>query len=86
MGVNTWTAMAGTMDHAVVAGDVVMKEAELQAVLKTLRKAGIRIVAIHNHMTGEDPRLVFLHYWAVGPAGSLAAGVRSALTLTASGR
>lgn len=86
MGVNTWAAMAGSMDRAVVAGDVVMKEAELQPVLKALRKNGIRIVAIHNHMTGEEPRLVFLHYWGTGQAGSLAAGVRSALQLTASGR
>jgi hypothetical protein len=86
MGVNTWAAMAGTMDRAVVDGDVVMKEAELQPVLKALRKSGIRIVAIHNHMTGEEPRLVFLHYWGVGPAGSLAAGLRSALMLTASRR
>jgi hypothetical protein len=84
MGVNTWAAMAGTMDRAVVDGDVVIKEAELQPVLKALRKSGIRIVAIHNHMTGEEPRLVFLHYWGFGPAGSLAAGIRSALTLTAS--
>lgn len=84
MGVNTWAAMAGTMDRAAVDGDVVMKEAELQAVLKALRKAGIRIVAIHNHMTGEEPRLVFLHYWGIGPAASLAAGVRSALALTSS--
>jgi Domain of Unknown Function (DUF1259) len=85
MGVNTWAAMAGTMDRAVVDGDVVMKETELQPVLKALRKAGIRIVAIHNHMTGEVPRLVFLHYWGLGSAESLAAGVRSALTLTAPG-
>jgi len=82
MGVNTWAAMAGTMDRASVDGDVVMKEAELQPVLKALRKAGIRVVAIHNHMTGEEPRLVFLHYWGIGPAASLAAGVRSALALT----
>jgi hypothetical protein len=86
MGVNTWAAMAGTMDRAVVDGDVVMEESELQPVLKAMRKAGIRIVAIHNHMTGEEPRLVFLHYWGIGPAASLAAGLRSALMLTAPGR
>lgn len=86
MGVNTWAAMAGTMDRAVADGDVVMNETELQPVLKALRKAGIRVVAIHNHMAGEVPRLVFLHYWGVGSAASLAAGVRSALTITAGGR
>jgi hypothetical protein len=74
------------MDRAVVDGDVVMEESELQPVLKAMRKAGIRIVAIHNHMTGEEPRLVFLHYWGIGPAASLAAGLRSALMLTAPGR
>jgi Domain of Unknown Function (DUF1259) len=84
MGVNTWATMAGTMDRASVDGDVVMKESELQPVLKALRKAGIRVVAIHNHMTGEEPRLVFLHYWGIGPATSLAAGVRSAIALTSS--
>jgi len=36
-------------------------------------------VAIHNHMTGESPRIVFLHYWGVGPAAKLAATLRSAL-------
>ncbi|HEX9690320.1 MAG TPA: DUF1259 domain-containing protein [Thermoanaerobaculia bacterium] len=82
MGVNTWAALAGSMERAAVAGDVVMKESELQGVLKALRKAGIRVVAIHNHMTGEEPKLLFLHYWGVGPAESLAAGVRSALALT----
>jgi hypothetical protein len=86
MGVNTWAAMAGTMERAVVDGDVVMNETELQPVLKALRKAGIRVVAIHNHMAGEVPRLVFLHYWGVGSAASLAAGVRSALTITAGSR
>jgi hypothetical protein len=84
MGVNTWAAMAGTMDRASVDGDVVMKEAELQPVLRTLRKAGIRIVAIHNHMIGEEPRLVFLHYWGIGPAASLASAIRSAIALTSS--
>jgi len=84
MGVNTWAAMAGTMDRASVDGDVVMKEAELQAVLRALRKVGIRIVAIHNHMTGEEPRLVFLHYWSIGPAASLASAIRSAIALTSS--
>ena len=60
-------------------GDFAMEERELQAVLKALRKAGIDVVAIHNHMTGEEPRIVFLHYWRVGPAARLAQGLRSAL-------
>ncbi len=63
MGVNTWAAFAGTSDDALVVGDFVMLENELQTVLKTLRGNGINIVAIHQHMTGENPRMIFLHYY-----------------------
>ena len=56
-----------------------MLESELQGVLKALRRAGIEIVAIHSHMTGEEPRILFLHYWGVGPTEALAKGLRSAL-------
>jgi len=62
MGVNTWAAFSGTNDQAVVDGDFAMIESELQPVLKALRHADIQIVAIHQHMTGEEPRIMFLHY------------------------
>ena len=83
MGVNTWAAFAGSDDRAVVDGDFAMLESELQPVLKTLRGAGIDIVAIHPHMTGEQPRVMFLHYWGVGPTERLARGLRAALDHTA---
>lgn len=79
MGVNTWAAFAGSDDNALVDGDFAMTTDELQGVLKALRKAGINIVAIHNHMTHEDPQYVFLHYWGKGPAAGLARGLKSAL-------
>src|SRR5215216_5231284 len=79
MGVNTWAAFAGTDERAVVDGDFAMYENELQPVLQSLRGSGINIVAIHNHMTMEEPRVVFLHYWGVGRAEELAKGVKSAL-------
>src|SRR5258708_1232488 len=68
MGVNTWAAFAGTDDNAIMDGDFAVHEDELQPVLKSLRAAGINIVAIHHHMTGEEPRYLFLHYWGRGPA------------------
>jgi hypothetical protein len=79
MGLNTWAALAGTDQMASVDGDFAMTEDELQGVLKALRKAGIHVVAIHNHMTHEEPQYVFLHYWGKGPALELARGLRSAL-------
>jgi hypothetical protein len=83
LGVNTWAAFAGTNDNAVVDGDFAVTEGELQAVLKALRAGGINIVAIHSHMTGESPRILFLHYWGRGKASELASTVRKALDLTA---
>lgn len=79
MGVNTWAAFAGSDGQAVVDGDFAMEEHELQTVLKALRKGGIDVVAIHNHMTHEEPRIVFLHYWGTGPAARLAQVLQSAL-------
>ena len=79
MGVNTWAAFAGSDDTAVVDGDFAMLESELQPVLKALRGAGINIVAIHQHMTMESPRVMFLHYWGVGPTRALATGLKAAL-------
>src|SRR5215470_17556820 len=81
MGVNTWAAFAGADDKAVVDGDFAMLESELQGVLKALRAAGINVVAIHQHMTGESPRVLFLHYWGIGRTEDLAKGLLRALTL-----
>ena len=82
MGVNTWAGFAGTDQQAVVDGDFAVLDGELQAVLKSLRGAGIQIVAIHQHMSGEEPRMMFLHYWGQGKAQDLAKAVRAAIGLT----
>ncbi|HEY2800667.1 MAG TPA: DUF1259 domain-containing protein [Chthoniobacterales bacterium] len=79
IGVNTWAAFAGSDDNALVDGDFAMTEDELQPVLKVLRKAGINIVAIHNHMTHETPRILFLHFWGRGAAKDLGNSIKSAL-------
>ena len=75
MGVNTWAAFAGTDANAVVDGDFAVTEDELQPVLKSLLKDKINIVAIHQHMTHEEPRIMFFHYWGRGPAKDLAQAV-----------
>jgi hypothetical protein len=79
MGVNTWAAFAGADNNAVVDGDFAVLEAELQPVLKSLRQDGINIVAIHSHMTQENPRILFLHYWGRGKTIDLAKALKAAL-------
>jgi hypothetical protein len=79
MGLNTWAAFVGTQEDAAIAGDVAMLESEVTPVLKALRKNGLDVVAIHHHMTGDRPVVIFLHYWGRGPADKLAAGFKAAL-------
>ena len=86
MGLNTWAAFVGTNDKAAVAGDVAMLASEMQPVLKALRKNGLDVVAIHQHMLGTQPTIYFLHYWGTGPADTLAAGFKAALDQLGKGR
>jgi hypothetical protein len=79
MGLTTWAAFTGGSAHAVVDGDFIMSAAEVQPVLHALRKAGIHIVALHNHMVGEQPAYYFTHFWGKAPARELALGLRAAL-------
>jgi hypothetical protein len=79
MGLNTWAAFVGTQEDAAIAGDIAMLENEVTPVLKALRKNGLDVVAIHHHMTEEQPLVIFLHYWGRGPAEKLAIGFTAAL-------
>ena len=85
MGFNTWAAWQGTPGKAAVAGDFTMLESEVAPVIKTLVESGIEVVAVHNHMVHEEPRIFFLHYWGVGEAVNLAKGLRAALDQTGKG-
>jgi hypothetical protein len=82
MGVNTWAAFAGSDDNAVVDGDFAVTEDELQPVLKSLLKNKINIVAIHSHMTHEQPRIIFFHYWGRGLAKSLAEAIKDGILIS----
>lgn len=82
LGFNTWAAFQGTPDKAAVAGDFTMLENKVEPVLKALIENGIEMVALHNHMVHEQPRIFFLHYWCIRPAEQLAKGLRAALDQT----
>ena len=76
MGVNTWAAFAGSDDNAIVDGDFAVTEDQLQPVLKSLLKDKINIVAIHQHVTHEEPRIMFFHYWGRGAGKDLAQAIK----------
>ena len=64
---------------AAIAGDFVVTAEELNPMISALRENGIEVMAIHNHMLEEQPRLFFVHFWANDDAIKLASGLRSAL-------
>jgi hypothetical protein len=82
LGFNTWAAFQGTPERAAVAGDFTMLADEVAPVIKALVENGIEVVAVHNHMVHEQPRIFFLHYWGVGNAEQLARGLKAALDQT----
>jgi Domain of Unknown Function (DUF1259) len=69
---------------AAITGDFVLTGEEVNPVIKALRANGIEITAIHSHMLTEQPRLIFMHFWANDDALKLARGLRAALDKTAS--
>ncbi|HEY9559304.1 MAG TPA: DUF1259 domain-containing protein [Anseongella sp.] len=86
LGFNTWAAWQGTPEKAAVAGDFTMLKDEVAPVIKALVENDIEVVAVHNHMVHEKPRIFFLHYWGTGPAEKLARGLKAALDQTGKGR
>lgn len=83
MGLNTWMAFQGTPERAAVAGDFAMRPSEVDAVIAALVRGGIEVAAVHNHMTTEEPRTIFLHFWGIGRAADLAKTLRAGLDATA---
>ncbi|HET6630582.1 MAG TPA: DUF1259 domain-containing protein [Woeseiaceae bacterium] len=79
MGLTTWAAFSGSDELAAIDGDFIMTGDEVQPVLRALREGGLHVVALHNHMTGEQPGFYFTHYWGKGPAATLARAFRRAL-------
>lgn len=79
IGLNSWAAFAGEPNAAHIAGDIAMLEPEVNAVIKALRRNNLEVVALHNHMLGDEPQIIFLHYYGRGAADTLAQGFRAAL-------
>lgn len=78
MGINSWAAFMGSDENAVVSGDLATHESEVQDVLKVLRNAGINIVSIHQHMLHEKPRYIYIHFYGIDNAESLARAIGAA--------
>ena len=60
-------------------GDFVVDQPKVQAVVRALREHNILVTALHNHLLDDSPRMVFIHFWAEGPANEVAQGLKAAV-------
>ncbi|MBV9026698.1 MAG: DUF1259 domain-containing protein [Streptomycetaceae bacterium] len=83
IGVNTVIKVQGLGGgRAAINGDLLTTAPEVNRVLALLVKNGIRPIEVHNHMLDDNPRIFFVHYWAIGDAVTLATKLRPALDAT----
>lgn len=66
--------------RAITYGEMILVQNEVGPVFHALAEHGITVTALHNHMIAEEPRLFFLHWWAVGRPGDLARGIQAAVS------
>ena len=83
LALGSWAAFAGSNEHAMVMGDIVLLPDELDPVMRKLRAAGFEISAVHNHLLGETPHVIYMHYMGHGNAVELAKSFRAALAESA---
>jgi protein-tyrosine-phosphatase len=79
-----WIAMhtAGGADTVMAMGDLVLTERELSPVISALQAGGVSQTALHHHVIGESPRVLYMHVHAVGSAAQIARTLRAAIALT----
>jgi hypothetical protein len=82
LALGSWAAFLGSDDDAMVMGDLVLLEAELNPVMAKLRSSGFEITAVHNHLMEETPKILYMHYMGHGPAAQLATSLRAALSVS----
>jgi Domain of Unknown Function (DUF1259) len=80
LALGSWAAFLGTDDKAMVMGDLVLLESEVNPVVGKLRSSGFEISAVHNHLMEETPKVLYVHYMGHGPAAQLATSLRAALS------
>jgi hypothetical protein len=74
-----WVAFKQMGAHAMMMGDLVLTEDEVEPVMRVLQQKGIEQTALHNHVLGESPRVMYMHVYGQGEAVKLAEIVRAAL-------
>ena len=86
LALGAWAGFSDDPDGAMLMGDLVLKTTELGPVLAELSAQKLEVTAIHNHLVGEEPRLIYVHFGGHGKAIDLARRLDRALARTATPR
>ncbi len=82
LALGSWVAFKNTSSGAMVMGDLVLAEDEVEPVMLKLQQSGIEVTALHNHVLHESPRVMYMHISGHGEAVKLATALHDALALT----
>jgi hypothetical protein len=83
LALRSWIAFRRTGAGAMMMGDLVLLESEVTPVISKLEELGVHVTALHNHLQGESPRVMYLHVNGRGDPVALGRAVHAALALTA---
>src|SRR5436309_8911313 len=86
LALGAWAGFSGEPNDATMMGDLVLTAAELGPVLAELAHQHIGVSAIHNHIVGEQPEIIYVHILGQGAALDLATRLDRALTKTGTRR
>src|SRR5437762_3755363 len=76
MGLGTWAAFTATPSGAMVMGDTVLFEDEVNAAMSAALDNGLNVTALHNHFFFDRPKVYFMHIEGEGTADKLAGAIR----------
>jgi biotin operon repressor len=82
LALGAWAAFHRVPKGAMIMGDLVLTEDEVGPVMKTLQEGGVQVTALHNHLLGESPKIMYVHMGGVGDPVKMAATVKAAVALT----
>jgi hypothetical protein len=82
LALGSWVAFKKMGDHAMAMGDLVLTEDEVGPVMMKLQEGGVEQSALHNHVLGESPRVMYMHISAAGDPVKIAQSIRAALALS----
>src|SRR6267154_2286568 len=82
MGLGTWAAFQGTNEKAMMMGDTVLFEDEVNPAMSAALDNGLTVTALHNHFFFDEPKVYFMHIGGEGTVEKLAGGVRKVYDTT----